>query len=329
MGAKLTIACLACNDGVVSQLSQIIDAATSDFVSTANLLRMAKVLAARMETQPLTDWVGNELNGYPADATVPQYRGPFPVQVLSEWSGPGAIVRNVPLPSSALPEELNGVGAFEVTFRESVSELERLAQADQPLTALWGANAVAILNRAMDRGTIERPVPMHGLVSARRLISPALIRSVLDSVRTRVLNVALELEEVLPTGGGESGGTNQNPGTVNNIVTNNIFGHGNTVAAASPGAIQFGSANVNVNDLDSLLAAVSALGFVHEDVAELKQAIEGDAGDDETPKGKPGSRVTSFLGKLAIGALKTAGQEGFKEIAQTANQLVLAHYGIA
>jgi hypothetical protein len=314
------------NDGAVSKLSDIIDAATNDSVSTANLLRMTKVLAARIETSPLGNWVDNELSGYPPDATVPAYRGPFPVQVLSEWSGPGgSIVRNLPLPSSALPEDLSGVGAFEATFREPVSELERLAEVNQALSAPWGANAVAILNGEMSQGNIKRPVPMHGLVSAHRQISPALIRSVLDNVRTRVLNLALELEKVAPHAG-ESGATIPNPSTVHNIFTTNIYGHGNTVAQASPGAVQIASANVN--DVDSLLAAVSALGLVPEDVAELKEAIEGDAADSETPRGKPGSRVTNFLGKLATGALKTAAQDGFKEIAHTTGQLVLAQYGI-
>jgi NAD(P)-dependent dehydrogenase (short-subunit alcohol dehydrogenase family) len=111
------------------------DAATTDSASIAALLRMAKVIAARMDTPPLLGWVDSELGGYPPEAQVPNYRGTFQTQVISEWSGfGGSIVRNAPIPPSAVPEGLRDAGAFEVEFRESVSELERLAQVDRPLT---------------------------------------------------------------------------------------------------------------------------------------------------------------------------------------------------
>ncbi|SOJ57903.1 hypothetical protein MSIMFB_05381 [Mycobacterium simulans] len=57
--------------GCMSKLSEIIDAATTDSVPFSALLRMAKVVAARMATPPLIDWVDNELGGYPGDAEVP------------------------------------------------------------------------------------------------------------------------------------------------------------------------------------------------------------------------------------------------------------------
>lgn len=61
----------------MSRLSDIISAATDDSVSVAALLRMVMVVAARMDTPPLIDWVHNELGGYPEGAVVPDYRGPF------------------------------------------------------------------------------------------------------------------------------------------------------------------------------------------------------------------------------------------------------------
>jgi hypothetical protein len=60
----------------MSKLTDIIDAATGETVSIGSLLRMVKVLAARVETQVLLDWVDNELGGY-RDADIPNYRGPF------------------------------------------------------------------------------------------------------------------------------------------------------------------------------------------------------------------------------------------------------------
>jgi AbiTii len=224
----------------VSKLSDIIDSATTDSVSVAALLRMTKVIASRMETPPLLAWVDSELGGYPARAPIPDYRGPFPAQVLSGWSGPlGSILQNVPLPPSAFPQGLRDVGAFEVEFRESVSELERLAQVDGPLSYPWSTDLVGRLNGEMQRGRLgelQQIAPLHGIVTANRLTSPARVCSVLDNVRTRVLSLALDLEKVAPDAG-EPGATPADPSTVNNIVETYVYGHRNAVEGESPGPV--------------------------------------------------------------------------------------------
>jgi len=47
-----------------------------------------KVLAARLKTVPLADWVEHELGGYGKDAPLPGYRGPFPAEARGSFSGP-------------------------------------------------------------------------------------------------------------------------------------------------------------------------------------------------------------------------------------------------
>jgi hypothetical protein len=213
----------------VSRLSEIIDAATTDAVSVPALLRMTKVVAARMETPPLLDWVDRELGGYQRGAPIPDYRGPFPTQVLSQWSGP-TVLTNVPLPPSAFPQGLRDAGAFEVEFRESVSELERLAENDGPLSFAWGTDTIGRINGEMRRGSlkeVQKIAPLHGIVSAHRLVSPATIGSVLDNVRNRVLSLALDLEKVVPDAG-EPGATAGDPTTVDGIINAYISGLGNT-----------------------------------------------------------------------------------------------------
>lgn len=310
----------------MSKLSAIIEAASSDDVTTPNLLRKLKVVASRLETPPLIDWVDNELSGYPADAPIPDYRGPFPCQVLSDWAGPfqsGA--KNVPLPSVSVPKGLRDAGAFEVRFHESVSQLEQFASVGDTVVYSWGADAVAVLNTLMTDGTIPEIMEGYGLLVARKHVPAPLIVAVLDNVRTRVLDLALELEKVTPNAG-EPGTAPADPRTVNNIV-NIIYGHGNTLAVDSPSAVQLGG--VRINDLDSLLNLVAGLGLAPEEVSELRQAVEGDAADDETPEGEPGSRVTRFLGKLTLGALKSAGQTGIQEGAKAISKAILSYYGIA
>jgi hypothetical protein len=310
----------------VSKLTEIVDAATGDTVSISSLLRMVKVLAARMDTPPLIDWVDNELSGYPADAPLPGYRGPFPAEVVSEWSGPfQSTQRNVPLPSIAVPQGLRDSGAFETAFRQSVSELERIAKFDKQLGSPWPADTVAQLNGEIKNGNATQIVPMHYLVSAYQQISPALVESVLDNVRTRVLGLALDVEKVAPQAG-EPGFANVDPAGINSLVVLNIYGHGNAVALDSPGAVQ--RAGVVAGDLGSLLKAVEALGLAAEDVADLEQAVRGDETDPETPEGRPGSRVRQFLGKVSLGGVKGAGQAAAGAVGNVVSALILTYYNV-
>lgn len=313
----------------MSKLSAIIDAATADATSLASLLRMTKVVAARIQTPLVIDWVDNELAGYPTGTSLPEYRGPFQTQVLSEWSGfGGSTIRNAPLAPSAFPEGLRGAGAFEVELRESVSELERLATTDGLLSYFWPTDVIALINGMMRKGQLkelQQFAPLHGLVAAHKRVSPALLTSVLDSVRTRVLSLALDLEQVLPDAG-EPGVVPVDPAPINNIITNYFSGPGTAVAFGGSAAVQL--ATVLPGDLDSLLNAVATLGLQPEDVAELQTAIRDDDADCTSPKG-PGRRVTQFLGKAALGGLKSLGQAGIQECVKIIGEWVRIYHGIS
>jgi len=111
---------------------------------------------------------------------------------------------------------------FEISFRQSVSELEEVARLNN-VSLTWDADAVAYVNLLIEQEKVQGPNPFFALVSASRQTSPAVVRSVLDNVRTRVLDVALALERVQPDAG-EPGAAPADLSTVNNIV-NIIYGH--------------------------------------------------------------------------------------------------------
>ena len=313
----------------MSKLSEIIDAATDETVSIASLLRQVKVLGVRSGTQALSEWVDHELSGYPVDADLPEYRGPFQTQVWSNWSGPfGSMLKNAPLPPSAFPRELREVGAFEVDFRESVSELERLSKSDGLLSYFWGTDVVGHLNSLMQKGKLPElasMAPMHGMVSAHRVVSPALVISVLDQVRTRVLGLALDIERIAPEAG-EPGAELGDQGAVHNIVHAYIYGDGNTIAVDSPGAVQV--AYVTAGDMEALLAAVRGLGLDEGDVEELRSALEGDAGERDVERVGLGTRATQFMGKVAMGGLTKAGEAGTQEGVKILSGLLRSYVGL-
>jgi hypothetical protein len=182
----------------VSKLSEIIDAAAGDTVPIPPLLRKLKVVASGLESALLLEWIDNELSGYiDPDARPPQYRGPFKAEVVAQWAGPGGAHATMPLPSAVLPEPMRKA-PYELVFRQSASELEKLAQSDNPLMHAWPADAVAKVNDMIVRRQIQPEIPMGTLVHAYRQFSPALLTGILDAIQTRVLNVALGLQQVVP-----------------------------------------------------------------------------------------------------------------------------------
>jgi hypothetical protein len=304
----------------MSKLSDIIDAATGDAVPVPTLLRMVKVLAGRTDTAVLDDWVDKELGGYPDHAALPDYRGPFDVMVLTDWTAPfGGSVKNFELGPRSVPKGLRDTGAFVVQFHEPVAALESMAQAKAPLHYPWSADVIGLLNGQIARGEAPPILQMHGLVSAHRIISPTTAKAALDNVRTRVLALALDLEKILPLAG-EPGQIAENPTAVNYMVTNHIYGGSNTMAIGDNASV-----SVPQGDLQALLAAVSSAGLTEEQVNELRAAIEADEADGALDD--PTSRVRAFIGKLTWEGAKTAGKVGIGAGGGIIAALVRSYFG--
>src|SRR5205823_3185239 len=89
---------------------------------------------------------------------------------------------------------------FEVTFTESIAELERLAGGNEVLEAAWPANAVGATNSLIQAGRLSLYKGMY-LLQAWRLITPYTIAGIVDAVRTRILDLALSLETLAPDAG--------------------------------------------------------------------------------------------------------------------------------
>ena len=62
------------------------------------ILLKVRLLAARLGSQPLADWVKHESEGYPPDSPLPDYRI-IPVSYTGTFSGPfGSGIKNAPIP---------------------------------------------------------------------------------------------------------------------------------------------------------------------------------------------------------------------------------------
>ena len=107
----------------MSLLEEIQKEAIDASSDLGSLLRKCKVLAARLNSKELEDWLIWESNGYPEDALVPQYRI-WPLQLKGNFAGLfGSGLQNAPISTAFLPKEDRRF-YDEYEFRLSIATVE-------------------------------------------------------------------------------------------------------------------------------------------------------------------------------------------------------------
>lgn len=243
----------------MGMLSTIITDAQSGSTPVASLLRSVRVLAVRTGARDLAAWVLKERDGYSDDDALPDYRGPFPVHVLAQLSGPlNSMVTDLPIPRAKFPESFHGL--FEGKIIQSVASIEDyMALLEGDGVFPWPTDVVMHANTLIRDGELEL-IPRHGLIKVSQVVPRGKMVNVVESVRNRVLDLALELEQVAPeldVAEAPSGGWSarkEQVSAVYNMIT----------------VQQGGQAFVGTNDVQQLHAEV-----VPGDVASLGRYLDG------------------------------------------------------
>src|SRR3954468_1896707 len=89
------------------------------------ILLKVRLLAAKLGSQPLADWVKHESEGYPEESAIPDYRI-LPVTYTASFAGPfNSGINNAPIPS-ILIEDLAGPRWTQYQMRQSVAAIDQL-----------------------------------------------------------------------------------------------------------------------------------------------------------------------------------------------------------
>lgn len=288
------------HDGPVSLLTEIIDAASGDTVPVAGLLRRLKVLASRSGTGQLAEWVNHELDGYPEGAPLPPYRGPFDTPVLGHFVGPfQSEIRNVPIPPTTFPKELQEGQLFKLSLPHAIAEIEQMASETEG-KMLWPADAVRYYNWALDKGEVKPTVqPGMQLAQAVRPVSRQIFVGALEGVRNRVLDLALELERTAPQAGDADASPDVREEVQRIVNTYNFYGSSSNISIEGSNVTQ----TVNMprqGDEEGLIRFLAAAGVAPVDLIRLQEALAADreeVGGVNPPRA--GSRVIAWMGQTA------------------------------
>jgi hypothetical protein len=277
-----------------------------------DVLRMAKILAAKLDNAMLAEWVDQELNGYAKDAPTPPYRAPRAVPVYGNFIGDYHEGRNVPISVIQLKADYREgawKGLFRTNFTQPIATYEDLLRGDaaqfkQP----WDHDAVLLV-----QPTVFEEMQC---IAAWRVVNRAMFVGVVDGVRNRLLDLVLELERQVPGAGDVlSSSLPASEEQLNQIIQNtiyagkvtmsdqstdysiNVHGTAGNIAGGQGNLVQQGDVQITQQgaELASLLpalrAAVQGLGdhLPPEQVEaadELVDGLEEEAGRPEVRQGR-------------------------------------------
>jgi len=290
----------------VTLLREIQSAATDSAVEISTVLRKAKILASRLRNPEFGDWVDRELNGYSADcADVPRYREIHGV-VEGNLSDGYRFWDSAPIMTSFLPEEFRAFGESSY-LRQPISEIAAMAASKSEFKAPWPQElAVKYGAKGYHRG--------GQCIGAWRVIAHTALVGVVESVRNRVLEFALRIEDAAPDAGDTPAG---DPlpipqEKITQIFNTYVVGNSNNVAVGGSHVCQDAHAGIAPGDLSSLVNYLRELGIPADQVEGLQRATQ--SGSD------PRSAAEGLLGKLAIstatGATTTVITLAAKAVAQ-------------
>lgn len=226
-------------------LEDIQNAAVDSNSDLGAILRKCKLLAARLGSQPLEDWLIWESSGYPQGVAVPTYRI-WSVEVLGDFEGPfGSSIKNARIPIELLkfiPKELKE--SYEHwECRQSISSIEKfLSQTESgTLTVGTGSLAAAI-------GTKLYQNHIFNCVHTWAQFGRGHLDEIINTVRNRVLDFAIAVGKEAPNAGetASSPSGNIEPAKVTQIFHTTVHGGtANVVGTASNSPISF---NIGARD---------------------------------------------------------------------------------
>jgi AbiTii len=302
----------------MSLIHDIQAAAISQTTDIPTLLRMCKLLAARISHQRFSEWVDQELNGYPTVESLPDYRM---VSVDSYGSFIGAFARadRLQIPVSILPEELreqyrHAYMGSSISAYTALLEGDKTGRVEEPWPIGLAIHHASKLTPEMQCVAAWKEIPLGAVVR------------LLDSVKTRVLGFAIDLEREAPNAGDIPIGSQPPLSTekMTQIFNTNITGNVGNLANSSENFSQ--SASIQPGNWDSLEQRLLSLGLRPIDLEGMRTELERAAASQE--QSERAAVAGTWIGRLAAKAIGGVSGVGIEVAATGIAKAIAAYLGL-
>jgi hypothetical protein len=226
-------------------LRQIQEELASSDVDVVAVLRKCKILARRLHSDQFAQWVDWELNGYPKDAEVPEYRTVHPVHYASFSNGYWSVQQQ---PISVLLIDKEWRHVFEpFPYRAGIAAVKTLASTKGGGMLDRNDFRFLLTNKVVD-------LPCHQFWSQ---ISDVELKQIVSAVANRLLDFVMDIEAENPNAGeAPASEIPVSPEKVQQLVQNYFHGPVGNIAQNSSGFSQ--TATVNVDQVRELVTTIRA-----------------------------------------------------------------------
>ncbi|MGF1858046.1 hypothetical protein L4B78_17860 [Vibrio anguillarum] len=272
----------------MSLLREIQASLISDEPNLGGVLLKLRLLAARLGSDILSDWVKHEMSGYPTDVDLPDYRV-IGVSFKGTFSGPfGSGINNAPIPT-ALVEQHAGEHWSNYRVRQGIAAIDDLVKSAQKsgYLGLDYSNLILLL-----QGKIYEYYACNDI---RGAISRSALVQIQNEVKSRALELTIELEKSVPAAAEivlvPEGTDNIDKSEVSKIINQTIYGNYTEISNSGD------SAHIEVKAIqgnaDTFQKTLEDSGISQESAKELTEIIQA-----ESPESKDeplGSKAKKWL----------------------------------
>ena len=301
----------------MSLLEDIQNAAIDASNDLGTVLRKCKLLAARLGSQQLENWLLWESNGYPEDVPAPRYRV-WDLQVRGNFVAPyGSSLEKAPIPPARLPKEARK-SYNEYEFRPSIAVIESILEKNDTGMIQVNTNDLSLnLNNVyQDMDCLE----CWGEFSTTNLVE------LLNTVRNRILDFSLAVWKEHPNAGEMDSNAPESPSSDKITQIFNTTVHGGTanlVGTANNSSIAF---NIVSNDFESVRRALQSNGVSEQDITELERALAVDK-PPQSPE-QFGPKVSSWIAGMMKKASEGTWSVGIAAAGNLLAKIISEYYGL-
>ena len=284
--------------------------------SIASTLLKLRLLAAKLGSDELTEWIKYEAEGYPQDAEIPTYRV-LPVSFSGTFHGPlGSGVKDAPIPP-LLIKQIAGEEWINYKIRESAASVENMAHQKNGIH-LDLSNLIIPLRGKVYPG--YEPAQIVGFISQTPLIE------ISNAIRNRLLEITIEIAKKIPGAEGvELTSITRAPGETKQIVHQTI--HGNMTNIQSTGADANIQVTINKHDLESLKTGLLRSGLSEEESEEVAKLISGEKPNDQVNTGF-NDGIRKWLGDRISSGLDAGFKGGISVLTKVVQEAAMQYWGL-
>ena len=277
-------------------IDNIIEELTDKSSTLTDILIKTKVLAFKLKNQELTDWIDNELNGYP-DGKLPSYRI-LRCQVIGQISNGFQRAKNFPVPLTALNEK-EKISITTVRLYQSISTLDDFL--------IRGDGAKMVMNIPPEfYSFLSKDFDNNFEIEfARREVDKVQIVQMLTAVRTKLLDFLLKLnEEIGEEADLKNLSSDISKEKVASLFKSAVFGNNTTIIVGDKNSQTVTNISVSTGNFKELEKLLLSTGVDRADISELETILGTD--NPNNTKREFGTKVKGWISKMLNKAMDSS-----------------------